>query len=104
MRVLCLESIEGVASCQMRVEALKSSQTLTNILEHFLKVDHVLVCDVLPLIVFKIHSFYSNVYVLPLIVFKIHSFYSNVYASKGGTSLICFNSRVHIFFVATGHF
>ena len=35
VRILCLESIEGVASCGARLE---SSQTLSDILEHFLKV------------------------------------------------------------------
>ena len=38
VRILCLESIEGVASCGARLEALQSSQTLSDILEHFLKV------------------------------------------------------------------
>ena len=35
VRILCLESI---ASCGARLEALQSSQTLSDILEHFLKV------------------------------------------------------------------
>ena len=38
VRILCLESIEGVASCEARLEELQSSQTLSDILEHFLKV------------------------------------------------------------------
>ena len=41
VRVLCLESIEGVATCRVRMEALQSSQALTHILEHFLKVSTV---------------------------------------------------------------
>ena len=38
VRILCLESIDGVASCGARLEELQSSQTLSDILEHFLKV------------------------------------------------------------------
>ena len=36
--ILCLESIEGVAVCRRKDEALQSSPALTHILEHFLKV------------------------------------------------------------------
>jgi hypothetical protein len=38
VRILCLESIEGVAACRAGVESLQSSQALTHIVEHFLKV------------------------------------------------------------------
>ena len=39
VRVLCLESIEGVASCHARAEPpTTQAQTLTEVLQHFLKV------------------------------------------------------------------
>ena len=38
VRILCLEGIEGVASCHARAGPPHSSQTLTDVLQHFLKV------------------------------------------------------------------